>query len=136
MREFECDPTRLDALAVPQEPTQAGRLMGLESDRAQAIVRDLTDIEVQPVVRFYTTLYGRVAPHTDAPSFNTASSTQTLIIYLSDCEGGDLFFETGERVRTGRGKVVLFDKSVLHWTDPVSEGTKRCVVCDVEEGAT
>lgn len=130
IRVWSCDPARLNSVEAPPEPTQTGRLLGTESTRAHKIVYALTGVEVQPVVRFYTTQWGRVKPHKDAPSFNACDTTQTLIVYLSDCEGGDLFFETGERVETGRGVVVLFDKNITHWTNPVADGVKRCVVCD------
>ena len=132
----ECDPSLLDDVTIPMNATQTGRLLGMESDTAHTIIQELTGIKVHPVVRFYTTLWGRVAPHKDSPSFNAVNAARTLIIYLSDCKGGDLFFETGDSVRTGRGVVVVFDKSLTHWTDPVVEGAKKCVVCDVYSSNT
>lgn len=134
MRVLRCgDPARLaelEAVAVGLQPTQDGRLLGIESTDAHRIVERLVGVAVAPVVRFYTTTWGRMKPHRDAAAFN-AGTAQTLIVYLSDCAGGDLFFATGERVETKRGVAVVFDKATVHWTDPVTEGTKRCVVCDV-----
>jgi len=131
IRVSACDPAPLDTVEAATGPTQSGRILGTESIHAHKLIYSLTGIEVQPVVRFYTTQWGMVKPHKDAPSFNTCDATRTLIVYMSDCDGGDLFFETGDHIETKRGVVVVFDKNITHWTDPVADGVKRCVVCDV-----
>ena len=58
--------------------------------------------------------------------------THSLVIYLNDVQsGGDIVFcESGSKIRTKKGRCVLFDVHMLHKVEPVLDGQKYIMACE------
>ncbi len=87
---------------------------------------------VKPAVRIYINKYGFVKPHKDKSSFNLSDTT--VLLYLNEPEGGELYLQTPEGIISYSPKIgyaVVFPKETLHWSgDVYSE--KRILIMDLE----
>lgn len=70
--------------------------------------------------------------HHDAPRTNDTRE-YTFVIYLSNCKGGDTIIHRypDQKVSVEAGKVLIFDKGLLHSSSAVEEGIKYAIVGDI-----
>jgi hypothetical protein len=60
-----------------------------------------------------------------------SKGTHTLIIALSDVEGGDMVFEEGYDVKLKRGDAVIFDNRARFLCTPIEHGNKLILSCQI-----
>jgi hypothetical protein len=95
------------------------------------ILKRATGLPIAPSVRHYRQQWGSIGWHCDKPVFNVDAGA-TLIIYLSQFEGGELVFRDGTVIAPTPGTAVLFDKALEHRTELITSGVKLITIADVE----
>lgn len=109
--------------------------------RLNAVLTDyLGAIKISPYIRLYRHICGDVKPHRDQSLYN--HSNYTCLIYLSDdFEGGKLSLKIPQdekethydilTITPRRGYGVVFHKSLIHYADEVTSGSKDIMIVDL-----
>lgn len=90
---------------------------------------DMTELEFMPprILRYKVGEF--YAAHSDVSMMTDGTKLRTVVMYLSECEGGELVFPyEGVRVKPRPGTAACFSPGLIHESTPVTAGIKYNIV--------